>query len=98
MKITKTIEGDTTTYFYDGVKKYIHLKNPTTGYETWREYKDGELIHYKTYNGYETWIEYKDGKEIHYKNSNGIETWSDENPENPKNQIKEEDIRPFEFN
>ncbi len=77
MKITKTTEGDTTTYFYDGVKKYEHSES---------------------YNGDETWREFKDGKQIYYKNSAGNENWSDDNPENPKNFIKEEDIRPFEFN
>ncbi len=98
MKITKTTDGDLTTYFYDGVKKYEHYKD-SAGYETWKEYKDGKQIHFKNSIGYESWTEYKDGEEIHYKNSDGDETWSDNNPENPKNFIiKEEDIKPFEFN
>ncbi len=77
MKITKTTEGDTTTYFYDGVKKYEH---------------------YKTIYGYESWREYKDGEQIYFKDSDGNGWGSDDNPENPKNLIKEEDVRPFEFN
>ncbi len=117
MKITKTTDGDLTTYFYDGVKKYehykdsdgierwseyengneIHYKN-SDGIERWKEYENGNEIHYKNSNGYETWSEYKDGKEIHYKNSDGDESWSDDNPDNPKNWIKEEDVKPFEFN
>ncbi len=76
MKITKTTKDNTTTYFYDGVKKYEHLKD-SDGYEWWREYKDGKEIHFKNSNGYETWSEYKDGKEIHYKDSDGLENWSE---------------------
>ncbi len=53
--------------------------------------------HYKTSNGIEWWSEYKDGKLIHYKDSNGYEGWSDDNPNNPKNFLKEEDVKPFEF-
>ncbi len=96
MKITKTTEGDITTYFYNGVKRYKHYKAPN-GLESWREYKDGKEIHYKDSNGYESWSEYKDGKLIHYKDSNGYKSWSDDNQENSKNWVKEKDIKPFEF-
>ncbi len=74
MKITKTIDGNKTIYFYDGVKKYEHDKN-SDGIEWWTEYKDGKGIHYKDTDGYETWSEYENEKEIHYKNSDGIERW-----------------------
>ncbi len=36
MKITKTTKDSTTTYFYDGVKKYQHFKN-SDGYEWWSD-------------------------------------------------------------
>ena len=96
MKITKTIEGNTTTYFYDGVRKYGHFKD-SNGLESWSEYKDGKEIHYKNSDGMETWREYKDGEQIHFKSSTGNEWWSDDNPEIPESSLKEEDIRPFEF-
>lgn len=54
--------------------------------------------HYKDLDGYESWIEYdKDGNQIHLKDSHGNESWSNDNPENPENWIKEEDVRAFEF-
>ncbi len=53
--------------------------------------------YFKNYDGYEAWIEYKDGRLIHFKTSTGFESWSDDNPDNPKNSLKEEDIKPFEF-
>ena len=36
MKITKQIQSDYTTYFYDGVKKYKYFKD-STGYESWSD-------------------------------------------------------------
>ena len=36
----------------------------------------------------------------HYKGNTGFESWSDDNPDNPKNkkeEVKEKDIKPFEF-
>ncbi len=72
MKITKTINDDTTTYFYDGIKKYEHYKD-SNGFECWSEYKDGNVIHYKDSDGYERWSEYKDNKVLYFKNSNGFE-------------------------
>ena len=80
-KITKSVEGNTTTYFYNGIKKYKYYYNNSDGYEEWREYD-------------------KQGNEIHCKDSDGDEWWSDDNPDNPKNKpevIKEEDVKPFEF-
>ncbi len=83
MKITKITEIKLTIYFYDGIKKYRHYKN-SNGFEWWREYKDGNEIHFKDCNGYESWS---------YDNP--------DNPDNPENKVellKEEDIKPFEFN
>ncbi len=54
MKIKKITKGATTTYFYDGVKKYQHFKN-SDGYEYWSEYKDGQQIHFKNSDGFESW-------------------------------------------
>ena len=101
MKITKQIQDDLTTYFYDGVKKYEHYKD-SNGLETWREYnKQGKEIHYKNSAGFERWREYdKQGKEIHYKDSDGSAWWSDINLDNPNNklfELKEEDVKPFTF-
>ena len=57
--------------------------------------------HYKGNTGFESWREYDtNGKEIHYKDNEGLESWSDDNPDNPKNkkeEVKEKDIKPFEF-
>ena len=99
-KITKTTEGYTTTYFYDGVKKYAHYKD-STGFEYWSEYdKNGNEIHFKTSEGFESWSEYgKNGNQIHYKTSIGTDWFSPDHPNNPDNkEIYEEDIKPFTFN
>jgi len=98
MNITKKIEGYCTTYFYDGFKKYEHRKGSMGG-EWWREYDSkGNVLHYKDNNGYEAWSEYDtDGNEIHYKNNKGNEYWNDDQPQN-KFEVKEEEIKPFEFN
>ncbi len=55
MKITKTIVGNLTTYFYDGVKRYEHYKNSTTRYEWIKEYKDGKEKCVKDSDGYKRW-------------------------------------------
>jgi hypothetical protein len=55
MKITKQTQGNTTTYFYDGVKKYKHHKD-SNGLEWWSEYDDaGNDIHFKDSSGLEWW-------------------------------------------
>jgi hypothetical protein len=55
MKIYKTTTDNTTTYFYDGVKKYVHFKN-SDGHERWSEYDEkGNEIHFKNSDGYEKW-------------------------------------------
>ena len=60
-----------------------------------------KYVYYKHSNGFESWREYENNNEIHYKDSDGYEWWSDDHPDNPKNtplEVKEEDIKPFEFN
>ncbi len=90
MKITKKINKNnkTTTYFYNGIKKYEHYKDNEEN-ERWSEFKDGNEIYYKNSNGYECWRDYKDEKEIHCKDNKGYEWWSDESPE--------KNIKPFVF-
>ncbi len=98
MKITKTINKNTTIYFYDGIKKYEYYKDSSDGHEYWLEYKNGKEVHYKNIDGFEWWKEYKNDKEFYYKNNKGNEWWSDDNPNHPKNrEIAEEDVKPFVF-
>jgi YD repeat-containing protein len=89
MKITKITEGNITTYFQDGVKKYRHFKSPD-GCEWWEEYDEqGNEIHYKDNDGCESWSEYDEqGNEIHYKDNDGVERWNEDNPNNLKNENK----------
>ncbi len=94
-KITKTTDGNITTYFYNGVKKYEQYKDSDGYCEWWREYKDGKEIHYKNIDNYESWQEYEDGK-IHYKNNRGEEWWGEYYLEHLE-EIAEEDVKPFEF-
>lgn len=79
MKITKLTKDNTTTYFYDGVKKYEYLKDPDIYYEEWREYDtQGNEIHFKDSYGQEYWKEYdRQGNEIYFKNSTGYQEWKE---------------------
>ena len=97
MKITKTINEDTTTYFYDDVKKYEHL-NDNSGFEQWREYdKNGNETRLKTSSGYEQWKKYdENNNEIYLKTSDGFE-WRRSDDANKPIEIEEDEVKQFEF-
>ena len=63
--------GNTTTHYFDGVKKYVHYKSTTV--EFWSEFDSrGNNIYTIDNRRYEIWREYNAANKLtHSRDSNG---------------------------
>ena len=92
MKNYKIVNGNTTTYFINGLKKYNHYKL-SSDFMIWKEYDaKGNEIYSKDSSGHEQWCEYdKNGREIHLKDSSDYEWWCEYDEKENKAYYRDSD-------